>query len=639
MPAQEQLLNELDILPLQKISIQCKLSIGATDDPLEHEADAMADTIMRMPEQNFIQRKCRHCEEEEKVQRKPLVSFIQRNESLAGTVTSDAVSNQINASKGSGRNMDSNTQSFMQTRFGTEFSEEKIHTSAEAIQMNRDLNVKAFTVGNDIYFNEGEYNPGSGEGKHLLAHELTHVVQQESILNSPKSNDSLNGISLKFVQRKGSKDPEITNEEVISAIFWAKSTKLGLEAINELQSALGELVTGIYDETTARAVFRKQREWQKHGVIAKAGRATSQVFWHLGLISTKTINSAIITNDVLEQIKTLFPNGITVAICPQFKKTIHGASEFLLQAGIFATNQKAVGLSSTGEVVLGIPVYIKELEDVIEAIQAIHLGILQKYLDSNKTDGETQPSTTTTDEPAFTKIKNLALFSHGESWGLGLNESNTFISGGLHSKDTADNPANIVAFVRGISSAITSDLRVELFACSTGHDPVRTDYEEWTKHTQGDSAGANSFAASLTNALGPDGTVSGHITAGHTTENFAARVFGAEADGKEGIHIFDLMYDESFIKNEVGRLFPDKTDSERALMHDSLREQMWAHFKDSVQTEHGRKDDQKRYSVPMGQEMFVNPDNARQLFHNDWTTNWIPNRLKNVKPPVAKSHK
>ena len=178
MSVQQQLQNEIEIQPLQKTSIQFKLAIGASDDSLEHEADAMADRVMRMPEQNFIQRKCSDCEVEEKLQRKTLVSFIQGKESSAGTLASDAISNQINASKGNGSGMDSNTQSFMQSRFGADFSEIKIHTGGESIQMNRDLNAKAFTVGNDIYFNEGQYNPVSAEGKHLLAHELTHTVQQ-----------------------------------------------------------------------------------------------------------------------------------------------------------------------------------------------------------------------------------------------------------------------------------------------------------------------------------------------------------------------------------------------------------------------------------------------------------------------------
>jgi len=160
--------------------IQRSLKIGAVNDPLEQEADAMADKVMHMPESSFIQRKCDSCDEEEKVQRKPLASFIQRKESSAGILASDEVSSQINATKGSGNNMDNNTQTFMQNRFGADFSDVKIHTGGEAIQMNRELNAKAFTLGNDIYFNERQYNPGSGEGKHLLAHELTHTVQQNS---------------------------------------------------------------------------------------------------------------------------------------------------------------------------------------------------------------------------------------------------------------------------------------------------------------------------------------------------------------------------------------------------------------------------------------------------------------------------
>lgn len=163
--------------------LQTKLTVGSPNDPLEHEADVMADTIMRMPEQNFIQRKCSHCEEEEKIQRKPLASFIQRKGSSTGSTASDAVSNKINASKGNGSSMDGNTQTFMQSRFGADFCDVKIHTDGEAIQMNRELNAKAFTVGNDIYFNEGQYNPHSNEGKHLLAHELTHTVQQGAVIN------------------------------------------------------------------------------------------------------------------------------------------------------------------------------------------------------------------------------------------------------------------------------------------------------------------------------------------------------------------------------------------------------------------------------------------------------------------------
>lgn len=161
---------------INHMAVQRKLSIGSPNDPMEHEADAMADKVMRMPATNFIQR-C-SCEEEEKAQRKPLSSFIQRKSNEGGTVASENISNQVNASRGNGQSMDSSTHSFMQARFGADFSNVTIHTSNEAASLNQELNAKAFTVGNDIYFNEGQYQPNSDAGKHLLAHELTHTIQQ-----------------------------------------------------------------------------------------------------------------------------------------------------------------------------------------------------------------------------------------------------------------------------------------------------------------------------------------------------------------------------------------------------------------------------------------------------------------------------
>ena len=122
----------------QPLSIQCKLSIGAVDDPLEHEADAMADKVMRMPETSFIQRKCAECEEEKKVQRKPLTSFIQRKclhceekekaqrkpltpfiqkkEAGNSNIASNTVTDQIHSTKGSGNPMPETTRSFMESR-------------------------------------------------------------------------------------------------------------------------------------------------------------------------------------------------------------------------------------------------------------------------------------------------------------------------------------------------------------------------------------------------------------------------------------------------------------------------------------------------------------------------------------------
>jgi hypothetical protein len=177
--------------------VQCKLAVGTANDQYEQEAEAVANNVMQMPQQNFLQRKCADCEEEKKeIQRKQIsnhTSTKTQPKGETGASISNSLDNKINSSRGSGNSMDGKTQSFMQSQFGTDFSNVKIHTDGEAIQMNQELNAKAFTVGSDIYFNEGQYQPSSENGRRLLAHELTHTIQQDNgtvrRCIDPKKND------------------------------------------------------------------------------------------------------------------------------------------------------------------------------------------------------------------------------------------------------------------------------------------------------------------------------------------------------------------------------------------------------------------------------------------------------------------
>ncbi len=102
--------------------LQARLQVGAVNDPLEHEADAMADQVMRMPAHGLVQRKCSSCEEEDKAMRKPLASFIQKKGEQGGMRASESVSNRINASRGNGHSLPSSTKNFMESHFGTNFS-------------------------------------------------------------------------------------------------------------------------------------------------------------------------------------------------------------------------------------------------------------------------------------------------------------------------------------------------------------------------------------------------------------------------------------------------------------------------------------------------------------------------------------
>jgi len=85
---------------------------------------------------------------------------------------------RINSLKGGGQPFDPVTHAFFEPLFGSDFSQVRIHTDTRAAESARAVNARAFTVGKDVVFGAGQYAPGRSEGRRLLAHELTHVVQQ-----------------------------------------------------------------------------------------------------------------------------------------------------------------------------------------------------------------------------------------------------------------------------------------------------------------------------------------------------------------------------------------------------------------------------------------------------------------------------
>ncbi len=157
-------------------TVQPKLEIGSPNDAYEQEADAMAERVLQqttaptLTAPAGIQRKCAHCEDEEKLQRK--------ESSDAVPTVGPAFTNELTKSAGSGFQLQPGIRSTMESAFGMDFSPVRLHTDAQAVQLSKNVNAQAFTYGSDIYFNAGKYNTDSTDGKRLLAHELTHVVQQ-----------------------------------------------------------------------------------------------------------------------------------------------------------------------------------------------------------------------------------------------------------------------------------------------------------------------------------------------------------------------------------------------------------------------------------------------------------------------------
>ncbi len=153
--------------------IQAKSVIGGADDPLEHEADRTADRITHMSAPAappVISRKCLACDEEENLQKKP--AGVHGAAMEAPAIVHEAL-------RSSGQPLDAGTRAYFEPRFGCDFSTVRIHLGAAAEQSAQALNANAYTSGHRIVFGAGQFAPATQAGRRLIAHELTHVVQQK----------------------------------------------------------------------------------------------------------------------------------------------------------------------------------------------------------------------------------------------------------------------------------------------------------------------------------------------------------------------------------------------------------------------------------------------------------------------------
>ena len=147
--------------------VQRKLTIGASNDVYEKEADDVANRVMS--------------ETPGPLKFTP-ANQLQKKESNTDPVSVPSVVQDV-LSSSSGKSMDEDTRSYMESRFNYDFSNVKIHDNELAAKSADSIKALAYTSGNDIVFNSEQYNPASGAGKKLLAHELTHVVQQNGMIS------------------------------------------------------------------------------------------------------------------------------------------------------------------------------------------------------------------------------------------------------------------------------------------------------------------------------------------------------------------------------------------------------------------------------------------------------------------------
>lgn len=247
--------SRIPIFSSSPVQIQPKLMVNTPGDIYEQEADRVAEHVIRRPD-STVQRQA---EEEKPIQTKPIASTImplvqrqtepeQEEEVLGSVPTRDAgelgeeeekeliqpksnagaarqvtsgVAHDMHFLKGTGQPLPASERAFFEPRLGSDFSRLRVHSDSRAASLAQSLNARAFTIGRDVIFGAGQFSPGSRSGKQLLAHELTHVLQQNH--TSHISSIRLH-LSPSMIQRNRAKRSVSLNSAQIKKLetLWAK---------------------------------------------------------------------------------------------------------------------------------------------------------------------------------------------------------------------------------------------------------------------------------------------------------------------------------------------------------------------------------------------------------------------------------
>jgi hypothetical protein len=181
--------------PGVEMPIQKKLTVGEPNDEYEQEADAVADKVMRMASTDAIN-----------IDTMPALRRNAESTSASTPGVSSGTESKIQQMRGNGAPLPQQVSNDMGSKMGADFSGVNVHTGSDASDLNRQVNARAFTLGNDVFFGDGEYTPNSDSGQRLLAHELTHVAQQNGnvsrtiMRDGPEDVDNATGPEYKVNQ-------------------------------------------------------------------------------------------------------------------------------------------------------------------------------------------------------------------------------------------------------------------------------------------------------------------------------------------------------------------------------------------------------------------------------------------------------
>ena len=314
--------------------------------------------------------------------------------------------------------------------------------------------------------------------------------------------------------------------------------------------------------------------------------------------------------------KLLAKPSLALTFYEAYETGVANDAEFVGASADFAKTYDTLSISGTDKtgasLAFGKSIAVKDRGDVAQAITGVDQTAFHLYEQHKQESPDADPGP----EP---QIRTIAIFAHGVRKSLGLDPKGE--TGGNWFK-----AAQIKEFVAAIRGHVAGDVRILLFACSTGG----SENEKQGMPAQGDAGGEGSFAQLLAAELGGDATVYAHNVAGHTESNPLARVF--TADSPTGKQMFDIIYDESFIGEHATLLrqsHPQVVDKlPQDVLLKRLRTSMWSHFVDAVSTDFARINTKNRhFNVGgyggVGAAMFMQPEETKALLRDDYDTAWL----------------
>lgn len=254
-----------------------KLAMNRPGDSYEHEADRIAENVMRAPGPQ-LQRachcggRCPKCHEEQPNRQPPSLQTNRIHASDIGQIAAPPIVHEVLRSPG--QPLDPAARVFMEPHFGYDFSGVRVHTGAAAEKSAQEVSAQAYTVGHNIVFGVGRFAPGTPEGRRLIAHELTHVVQQRSsrpiLARTPDDKEAAaigSGVEPlelkeweKTLEAQGYETftrTQFDRVEWLSKAFSDKRARPDLVAINRAKRSIlvGDITAGPWSQTTLNLVM------------------------------------------------------------------------------------------------------------------------------------------------------------------------------------------------------------------------------------------------------------------------------------------------------------------------------------------------------------------------------------------------